>query len=94
MSAFGGVVAFVVKGGVAAAEAFYDGLSVVARAASLGGVESLVSLPVLTSHHGMTGAQLLEAGVDPGSVRLSLGVEDADDVIADVLRALETVPAS
>ena len=42
----------------------------------------------------MTDAQLKEAGVDPGSVRLSLGVEDAEDVIADVLRALETVPAS
>ena len=94
MSAFGGVVAFVVKGGVAGAEAFYDGLSVVARAASLGGVESLVSLPVLTSHHMMTDAQLKEAGVDPGSVRLSLGVEDAEDVVADVLHALETVPAS
>ena len=94
MSAFGGVVAFVVKGGVAGAEAFYDGLSVVARAASLGGVESLVSLPVLTSHHMMTEGQLAEAGVDPGSVRLSLGVEDAEDVIADVLRALETVPTS
>ena len=94
MSAFGGVVAFVVRGGLAGAEKFYDGLSVVARAASLGGVESLVSLPVMTSHYGMTAAQLADAGVDPGSVRLSLGVEDAEDVIADVLRALESVPAS
>jgi cystathionine beta-lyase/cystathionine gamma-synthase len=94
MSAFGGLVSFVVRGGVAGAERFYDALSLVARAASLGGVESLVSLPVLTSHHGFSAAQLEEAGVDPGSVRLSLGVEDAEDVIADVLRALEAVPLS
>ena len=93
MSAFGGLVAFVVRGGVEAAERFYDALSVVARAASLGGVESLVSLPVRTSHHGLSAAQLAEAGVDPGSVRLSLGVEDAEDVIADVLGALDAVPA-
>jgi cystathionine beta-lyase/cystathionine gamma-synthase len=92
MSAFGGLVAFVIRGGVEAAERFYDALTVVARAASLGGVESLVSLPVRTSHHGMTAAQLAEAGVDAGSVRLSLGVEDAEDVIADVLRALDAAP--
>jgi cystathionine beta-lyase/cystathionine gamma-synthase len=92
MSGFGGVVAFVVAGGLAAAERFYDGLELVARAASLGGVESLVSLPVHTSHHGFTDAQLAAAGVDPGSVRLALGVEDAADVIADVLRALDAIP--
>jgi cystathionine beta-lyase/cystathionine gamma-synthase len=92
MAGFGGMVAFVVRGGVLGAERFYDALALVARAASLGGVESLVSLPVMTSHHGLTPAQLAEAGVDPGSVRLSLGVEDAEDVIADVLRALEAVP--
>ena len=93
MSGFGCVVAFVLRGGLPAAERFYDGLALVARAASLGGVHSLVSLPVLTSHHGLDDAQLAEAGVDPGSVRLSLGVEDAADVVADVLRALESVPA-
>jgi cystathionine gamma-synthase len=88
MSAFGGVVSFVLDGGLGAAERFYDGLSLIARAASLGGVESLVSLPVHTSHHGYTAAQLEAAGVDPGTVRVSLGVEDAADILEDVDRAL------
>lgn len=88
MSGFGGVVALVVAGGLPAAERFYDGLRLIARAASLGGVESLVSLPVHTSHHGYSEDQLAEAGVDPGMVRLSLGVEDAADLIEDVDRAL------
>jgi cystathionine beta-lyase/cystathionine gamma-synthase len=88
MSAFGGVLAFVVKGGLPAAERFYDGLQLIARAASLGGVESLVSLPVHTSHHGYTDEQLKAAGVDPGMVRVATGVEDAADLIADVERAL------
>ena len=91
MSAFGGVVAFVLGGGLPAAERFYDGLRLIARAASLGGVETLVSLPVHTSHHGYTDEQLRAAGVDPGMVRLSLGVEDATDLIADIDRALEPV---
>jgi cystathionine beta-lyase/cystathionine gamma-synthase len=88
MSAFGGMVSFVPKGGLAAAERFYDGLKLAARAASLGGVETLVSLPVHTSHHGLTEVQLAEAGIDPGLVRVSLGVEDAADIIADVDQAL------
>jgi methionine-gamma-lyase len=90
MSGFGGIVTFVVKGGLPAAEKVYDGLTLVRRAASLGGVESLCSLPVHTSHHGYSPDQLAMAGVDPGMMRLSLGVEDAADVIADVEQALAT----
>jgi len=88
MSAFGGVVSIVLSGGLPAAERFYDGLGLLARAASLGGVESLVSLPVHTSHHGYSDEQLKAAGVDPGTVRISLGVEDPEDIIEDVDRAL------
>jgi cystathionine beta-lyase/cystathionine gamma-synthase len=88
MAAFGGLVTLVLAGGLPAAEGFYDRLRLVARAASLGGVESLASLPVHTSHHGLPPEKLREAGIDPGMVRLSLGVEDAADVIADVERAL------
>lgn len=89
MSGFGGVLAFAPKGGLAAAERVFDGLKLVARAASLGGVESLVSLPVHTSHHGLNAEQLAAAGVDPATMRLSLGVEDAADLIADLDQALE-----
>jgi cystathionine beta-lyase/cystathionine gamma-synthase len=91
MAGFGGVVAFVLQGGLPAAERFYDGLRLMARAASLGGVETLVSLPVHTSHHGYTDAQLKVAGVDPGTVRVALGVEDAADLVEDAGRALENV---
>ena len=89
MSAFGGVVTLVLKGGLDAAERFYDGLALVSRAASLGGTETLISLPVHTSHHGYTPEQLKAAGVDPGSARIALGVEDAADLIDDVAHALE-----
>jgi cystathionine beta-lyase/cystathionine gamma-synthase len=91
MSGFGGILAFVLHGGLPAAERFYDGLHLMARAASLGGVETLVSLPVHTSHHGYTDEQLRAAGVDPGTVRVALGVEDAADLIEDADRALEGV---
>jgi cystathionine beta-lyase/cystathionine gamma-synthase len=87
MSAFGGMVTLVLAGGLSAAERFYDRLRLVARAASLGGVESLASLPVHTSHYGLSEDELREAGIDPGMVRLSLGIEDADDLVADVSRA-------
>ena len=88
MRAFGGMVTLVLEGGLPAAERFYDRLSLVARAASLGGVESLASLPVHTSHHGLPEEKLREAGIDPGMVRLSVGVEDADDLVEDVEQAL------
>jgi cystathionine beta-lyase/cystathionine gamma-synthase len=91
MSGFGGIVSFVLHGGLPAAERFYDGLQLMARAASLGGVETLVSLPVHTSHHGFTDEQLRAAGVDPGMVRVSLGVEDAADLLADADAALAGV---
>ena len=89
MTAFGGIVTLVLAGGLTAAERFYDRLTLVTRAASLGGVESLVSLPVHTSHYGLPEEKLREAGIDPGMVRLSMGVEDAADLLADVERALE-----
>jgi len=91
MSGFGGVVALVLRGGLPAAGRFYDGLGLIARAVSLGGVESLVSLPVHTSHYGYTDEQLAAAGIDPGTVRVSLGVEDAADILEDVDRALAGV---
>ena len=91
MSGFGGMVSFVLRGGLPAAERFYDGLQLMARAASLGGVETLVSLPVHTSHHGFTDEQMRAAGIDPGMVRVSLGVEDAADLLADADGALAAV---
>jgi cystathionine beta-lyase/cystathionine gamma-synthase len=88
MCGFGGMVTFEAEGGYAAACAVYDRLQIIQRAASLGGVESIASLPVLTSQYGLDDAQLAAAGVTRGMVRLSIGLEHADDLIADLDQAL------
>src|SRR6185503_16873753 len=83
MTGFGGMVCFDLDGR-------YDRLKLIKRAASLGGVESLVSMPVLTSQWNYTDDQLRQAGVTKGMMRLSVGLEDAEDLIADLDQALET----
>jgi cystathionine beta-lyase/cystathionine gamma-synthase len=88
MSGFGGMVTIDVKGGKDAAFRVFDRLKVVKRAASLGGVESICSLPILTSQYGLTDAELANAGVSKGMIRISIGLEDATDLIADLDQAL------
>jgi len=88
MTGFGGMVCFDLAGDFERACRFYDGIELFKRAASLGGVESLVSLPVLTSQWGHTDEQLAQAGITRGMVRLSVGLEDAADLIADLDQAL------
>ena len=88
MTGFGGMVCFDLDGRYDRAARVYDKLKVIKRAASLGGVESLMSLPVLTSQWGHTDDQLREAGVTKGMLRLSVGLEDAADLIADLDQAL------
>ena len=88
MLGYGGMVCFDLGGSYDRAAATYDRLQVVKRAASLGGVESLISMPVLTSQWGHTDAQLREAGVTKGMLRLSVGLEDAADLIADLDQAI------
>jgi cystathionine beta-lyase/cystathionine gamma-synthase len=88
MSGFGGMVTIDVKGGQEAAFRAFDRLQLIKRAASLGGVESICSLPILTSHTGMTDDELERAGVSRGMMRISVGLEDASDLIADLEQAL------
>ncbi len=88
MSGFGGMVTFEVAS-YAAACGVFDRLRVVQRAASLGGVESLCSLPVLTSQYGFSDEQLAAAGVTRGMIRLSIGLEHPDDLIADLDQSLQ-----
>lgn len=88
MTGFGGMVTFDLGGSFERAERAYDRLQLIKRAASLGGVESLVSLPVITSQWGHTDEQLREAGVTRGMIRLSVGLEDPEDLIADLDQAL------
>jgi cystathionine beta-lyase/cystathionine gamma-synthase len=88
MSGFGGMVTFDLDGSYERAARVYDRLQVVKRAASLGGIESLISMPVLTSQWGHSDEQLRAAGVTKGMLRLSVGLEDTDDLIADLDQAL------
>jgi methionine-gamma-lyase len=88
MRAFGGMMAFDLKGGLNAARRFCDRVRVFLLAVSLGGVESLVVLPIYTSHYNMSAAELRASGVEPGTVRVSVGLEDPADLIADLRQAL------
>ena len=88
MSGFGGMLSFDVKGGIAAARRFCDRVQIFSLAASLGGVESLVVLPAYTSHYRMSREELERAGVESGTVRVSIGLEDATDLIEDLRQAL------
>jgi methionine-gamma-lyase len=88
MSGFGAMMAFDLKGGLTAARRFCDRAHLFLLAASLGGVESLCVLPIYTSHYKMSRQELAAAGVEPGTVRLSVGLEDPADLIDDLRQAL------
>lgn len=88
MSDFGMMVSFEMRGGGRAAERFLDALRLWYIAPSLGGVESTVSYPVLSSHIGLPARQLKLLDVSSATVRLSLGIEEASDLIADLRQAL------
>lgn len=85
---FGPVVSFEVRGGTEGATGTVDALRVVLHAPSLGGVESLASLPAFTSHTGLTPTQRAEAGIGEGMVRVSVGIEDVEDLWADLEHAI------
>jgi cystathionine beta-lyase/cystathionine gamma-synthase len=88
MRGFGGMVCVDVGGGYDRAARFFDRLEIFRRAASLGGVESLCSLPVLTSQWGHSEEELERAGITHSMARLSIGLEDPADLIADLDQAL------
>ncbi len=88
MRDFGMMMAIELRGGASAAERFIDGLKLWYLAASLGGVESTVSYPVLSSHVNMSPEKLRLMEISPATVRLSVGVEDASDLIADLEQSL------
>ena len=86
---FGPVLSFVLNGGDAALEAFTRDLKLFRHAPSLGGVESLVALPIHTSHIHFTAAERAAAGLPAGLVRLAVGIEDGADLWADLEQALQ-----
>lgn len=91
---FGGIVTFDLAGGTAAAEAFMDGLTLFCPAESLGGTESLISHPATMTHAAMPPEVQLAAGITPGMLRLSVGIEAADDLLADLTAGLARAAAS
>ncbi|HEX5290083.1 MAG TPA: aminotransferase class I/II-fold pyridoxal phosphate-dependent enzyme [Streptosporangiaceae bacterium] len=88
LSGFGGMLAFDLAGGRDAGLRFVEALRLAALAPSLGGAETLVLHPASTSHRQLDSAQLAAAGVGPGSIRVSAGLEHPDDLWADFAQAL------
>ena len=84
----GGMLAFELAGGAAAGRTFIDALRIPERTASLGSIHSIVVHPPSTTHRQLTPAQLADAGIAPGLLRVSVGLEDAADLVADVQGAL------
>ena len=85
---FGGMLSFELAGGEPAVRAFVDGLTCFTLAESLGGVESLVAYPVTMSHAAMSAEARAAAGIGPGLLRVSVGIENVDDLSADFAAAL------
>jgi cystathionine beta-lyase/cystathionine gamma-synthase len=89
MRGFGGMLSFEVKGGMAEAEAVLRGLRIIRMAPSLGGADSLASMPVHTSHLFLTPEERRKVGIGDNLVRLSLGIEDPEDLKDDLDQALK-----
>jgi methionine-gamma-lyase len=91
MTGFGGMVTIEVKGGAKAAVKVCDSLRIALNAMSLGGAETLVSIPIYSSHVNMKDEELKRHGVRPGMIRISVGVEGIEDLIADFEQALKKI---
>jgi cystathionine beta-lyase/cystathionine gamma-synthase len=86
---FGGMLSFELAGGEDAARRLEETITIPIVAPSLGGVESLVTRPAATSHAGLTPAERREVGVSDGLVRMSVGIEGTEDLVADFGQALD-----
>jgi O-acetylhomoserine (thiol)-lyase len=90
---YGGLVGFELKGGVEAGRAFIDSLKLFYHVANIGDARSLAIHPASTTHQQLTAEEQLAAGVTPGYVRLSVGIEHPDDILADLTQALSQAEA-
>lgn len=86
-----GILSFGIKGGQAAAEQFYDALQLVLRLVNIGDAKTCSSIPASTTHRQLNETELVSAGVTPDMVRLSIGIEHIDDILADLNQALAKV---
>jgi O-succinylhomoserine sulfhydrylase len=89
MSAGGGIVVLELKGGLERARRFLDALELLSHTPNLGDVRSIVTHPTSTTHSKLTEAERLQVGIPPGLVRISVGLEHRDDIIADIEQALD-----
>jgi cystathionine beta-lyase/cystathionine gamma-synthase len=89
MTGFGGMLALELTGGGKAADKFLRKLKLIQHASSLGGVDTLVIEPRYSSHASLTPEQRTKIGIPDGFLRFSIGLEDADDIIADIEQALK-----
>lgn len=85
---FGGMVVFGIKGGLEAGQKFIDGLQLISHLANVGDAKSLAIHPASTTHSQLSAEQLKEGGIEEGMVRLSIGIEHIDDIIADLDQAI------
>lgn len=88
MSGFGGMITFYVKGGLTAARATLENVKVFALAESLGGVESLIEHPAIMTHASVPAETRKALGIDDGLIRLSVGIENIEDLLRDLDHAL------
>ena len=91
MSGFGGVLSFEVKGGLEKAKRFVDGVRLIQLAVSLGDCETLIELPAAMTHRGYDAARLAEFGLTESMVRISAGLEDPEDLMADLEEAFTRI---
>ena len=91
MLGFGGMITFFIKGGLAASRKFLESVQVFALAESLGGVESLIEHPAIMTHASVPAEQRKKLGIDDSLIRLSVGIEDIEDLMADLKQAFERV---
>ena len=85
----GGLLTFELAGGLQEGSRFVESTRICRLATSLGGPETLVTHPASTTHVNLLPEELADAGITPATVRMSVGLEDTDDVVADVRRALD-----
>ena len=91
MNGFGGMISVVLKGGLASAKVFLENTELFSLAESLGGVESLIEHPAIMTHASVPEAIRNEIGIVDGLVRLSVGIETLEDLIADIKIALDKI---
>jgi len=89
MKAGGGIVTFIVKGGFERAKRFLDALRMICISSNLGDSRTIATHPASTTHSKLTESEREQLGIAPGTIRISVGLEDVDDIIADITQALQ-----